>query len=808
MNQIQTFEQLYNHLQTLNLESFKTFLSTPWKSKTFSIEVQESVFRLFVFLGLLKPFQDYTICLGSFNNGESRPIHDTERQLFWSTNCKDKGSSSDLTLVNETSFIVTSSKNNSKGSRVKQLDIGVLLAIYNEYYQASEKEFRLCLVVKDKTQLIKACESADRTSELEVSYIQNESTILIDWIDLQSAFVSFLGHFSDLSVNDISYSSKKWMTLRFHQALAVEQLKRWWIESKVTRVLLGQKCRSGKSYVMLGTMSAYALEYPGSNFLLMTPVPSSLLELQRIVSEYKQFEGYQVIVLDRHTKPPSQTIKLIIIVSKHFLQSKGTKASNQVNKIEWLSALSFGLRFVDETHQGGTTSLTQKVLDTYGGRFLFTIFVTASFLKPVLAYQIPESYQIKWDLEDEQLCTSLTTPKNLRRLCEKHGKDVKSLLPEYPTLAEDYSKMPRFHLLTWQLQPDVKEDLQSFLASTDQAYGLSIESLFQLYTVNHVHRFLEEDKLKQLCDSIFPSTQDKGLIRREIKQTLFDRAFELSRLYQSRWLLSPESSNPLIVLCFLPCGLPNTPIDHLQEAFVEMLHRHHFLEDFLILCVNSKTNGSQDALQKVHDAVSRAKHLRKRGVLVLTGRQLSLAVSLEHCDIVLMMNSTQSLDFYYQSSFRCMTESKHKTIGIVIDVNFRRAVNMAVAFSSEFRKDISVKQALTYCIEQNLIGINRDHYMTSQERVIDFVYDTWATMPAQNIQYLMDRFDVSFDIPKEQKLLWNRLIRSASITIKKIPKKIIPVTELDGNDRDIPDGLSISSSVSSTVSSSDNISVD
>ena len=136
MNQIQTFEQLYKHLQTLNIESFKTFLSTPWKSKTLSIEVQESVFRLFAFLGLLKPFQGYTICLGSFNNGESRPINDNERNLFWSTNCKDKGSSSDLTLVNETSFIVTSSKNNNKGSRVKQATILNVICSQNDSISA------------------------------------------------------------------------------------------------------------------------------------------------------------------------------------------------------------------------------------------------------------------------------------------------------------------------------------------------------------------------------------------------------------------------------------------------------------------------------------------------------------------------------------------------------------------------------------------------------------------------------------------------------------------------------------------------
>ena len=40
------------------------------------------------------------------------------------------------------------------------------------------------------------------------------------------------------------------------------------------------------------------------------------------------------------------------------------------------------------------------------------------------------------------------------------------------------------------------------------------------------------------------------------------------------------------------------------------------------------------------------KNKRKRGLLVLSGRQCSLAVSIHHCDIVLMMNNTESMDAY------------------------------------------------------------------------------------------------------------------------------------------------------------------
>jgi hypothetical protein len=792
ISKIQTFGQLYQYLQTLDGSKMMKFLQTTWKDRTHPIEPQESVFRLFAFLNMIPEFESYTICEGSFNNGEIRPM--TNFHLFWNQKCKDKGSKSDLTLLNQGEIIATSSKNNEFKTNLSKLDISCLYDYYSEYYQSSGKQFRLCLVVADKNELYERVKQSDSSSELLRIRICHPRTLVFDHSDLCRWHRLFQELYQKKSIDQWTYSKKSWFQLHFHQALAVYKLDQWIQGSASGSALLGQKCRSGKSFIMLGAIYAHMRHHPEANYLLMTTVPASLLEFQRLLMEYQQFDGYQVVMLTRHTPVPSQQKRLIVIVTKQFLQSK------EKPKVEWLSTLSFGLRLIDETHQGGTSELSQKILETYGGSSVFTLFVTASYLKPVVAYHIPERYQLKWDLEDERLCATISSESSRNRLISKHGDEVIPILSRYTysEIETHYAKMPRLHILTWSLQSDVKRGLISLQEENmEKSTGLSLESLFLLEEVHKsdIFYFRDEPKLAQFCRSIFPSLQvssDSIVSRSKITSTLFSRAYELTKVNRSRWLLHGALEEPLIVLCFLPCGIVNTPIDRLQEAFASFLQRHHFLSDFLVLCVNSKNHNSQDALQQVHDAVAKAKLQQKRGVLVLTGRQLSLAVSLPYCDLVLLMNSTQSFDFYMQSAYRCMTESPGKTIGIVVDVNFRRAVNMAVQMSSQLRPDVSVKSSIQYGIDQDLISINRDHYMQDQERTIDLIYDHWSSMAYQNLHFIMERWNIQATLPKEQLLLWTQLIQCNTST-KSNKQNIV---ELSGKDQDVSSGLIITSKTS------------
>ena len=61
------------------------------------------------------------------------------------------------------------------------------------------------------------------------------------------------------------------------------------------------------------------------------------------------------------------------------------------------------MRFIDESHNGGTTELAKKTLDFYG-KNSFTVYITATYAKPINDNNIPKDCWILWDLEYINLC--------------------------------------------------------------------------------------------------------------------------------------------------------------------------------------------------------------------------------------------------------------------------------------------------------------------------------------------------------------------------------------------------------------------
>ena len=128
--------------------------------------------------------------------------------------------------------------------------------------------------------------------------------------------------------------------------------------------------------------------------------------------------------------------KNIIICSKQFLQTKIDKGhdkqkhSNEKTKsIAWLKKMSFDMRFIDESHNGGTTELAQKTLDFYG-KHAFTVQITATYSKPINDYNIPKDCWILWDLEDIKLCKNIRDECSIIRLVEKHGDCIQNIISE------------------------------------------------------------------------------------------------------------------------------------------------------------------------------------------------------------------------------------------------------------------------------------------------------------------------------------------------------------------------------------------
>ena len=87
------------------------------------------------------------------------------------------------------------------------------------------------------------------------------------------------------------------------------------------------------------------------------------------------------------------------------------------------------MRFIDESHNGGSTELAQQTLEYYG-KLSFTVQITATYSKPINDYNIQKIIWILWDLEDIKLCKTLNE-NSINRLIEKHGSIIEEIIQKY-----------------------------------------------------------------------------------------------------------------------------------------------------------------------------------------------------------------------------------------------------------------------------------------------------------------------------------------------------------------------------------------
>ncbi|ADO67429.1 hypothetical protein crov395 [Cafeteria roenbergensis virus] len=141
--------------------------------------------------------------------------------------------------------------------------------------------------------------------------------------------------------------------------------------------------------------------------------------------------------------------------------------------------MSFDMRFIDESHNGGTTELAKKTLESYG-KSSFTIQITATYSKPINDYNIPKDCWILWDLEDIKLCKNIKNKSSIIRLIEKHGDCIQDIISKYSldNIIYEYSKYPELWLLTDEINQDVVKEIIN--DTQDNNYGWSSDGCFLL----------------------------------------------------------------------------------------------------------------------------------------------------------------------------------------------------------------------------------------------------------------------------------------------------------------------------------------
>lgn len=766
---MKSFVDLYNYLCKSKFSNIREWLEDDdkWVGK----EKQESLLRLFGGLGLINKLRDYKICIGNMNLGTLNEIKN-KREIFYDKksnkiNLNDKGDASDLSginIINKNNYLLTTSKNLKK-ILLNKLDIDKLIVNFEKNYKS--KTYTLCVMINSKSKLLKALDNCDKTSETIKELILDKNTIIMDWKDLNESYHKFLSIYKHIKIKNLLNVEKEPLILKMHQEFSVERTMYLKKKNK-KRILWGHIPRSGKSYIMAGTIIKDIKNKKNSNYLILTTAPNETIEQYMNVLNCLQLSKMNVIYLNGKNKEPELSDNNIIICSKQFLQGKTEK----VKIIKWLKEMSFDIRFLDESHNGGTTELAKKVLDNYGSNS-FTVQITATYSKPINDYDIPEHSQILWDLEDVQLCKNIDKKDNIQKLCSKMGKkSIKNILSKYSIeeLKKDYGKYPEFNILTDKINDEKLKEL--VIKTSDNNYGWSPESVFLLKD----DKFQNEKENLKMWYRIFGCRDEYGIPDKEYPedQVFMDRIMRMCKRTNSRYI--GGLNEPLVVMAFLPTD----NIDKISQATKKLLEKNKVIENYEIVIINSKV--SSNPRKEIDNGYIRALSNKKEGVLVLSGRQCSLGVSIKKCDVVLLLNNYSGYDILYQMMFRAMTEDENKRKGFVVDLNIHRVIETSlINYAGIIKPDLHPREAIKYILEERILNLNCDHWEAEYGKnnllgLSKSVYEIYSSNTEKALKHFLDR--LSFKqvlLTKEHQEIFNVMFTNGKPTKEQVDiiKKLI-----------------------------------
>lgn len=770
-----TFKDLYNFLQESKEESIIPWLSEKWVGK----DKQESLLRLFARLGIISKLKDYEPCVGNFNLMTIRKA-DSLTQMFYDEknaliHLKDSGDSSDLTCIDKYDpkhILLTTSKNLSKET-INKMDIDKILTNFAKY--KAGYTMSLCICVRDKQRFTKMKEKIKHTNQDLLDIVDKKDTIIIDWNDLDQSYHAFKS--IPVTFDHIMAISKSPIMFKLHQEVGIK--KTLLIKHSGHRdVLWGHIQRSGKSYMMAGTI----MGDNGSNYLIITTAPNETVSQYVSVFNCLQLSEFNVVVLSGNVEKPNLTNKNIIICSKQFLQTKIENKPDKVRSVRWLKDLKIDVRFLDESHNGGTTELAKKTLQYYA-KDSFTVYLSATYAKPINDYDIDHTRWILWDLEDVRLCKKLSKKENIKRLIDKHGETMEETLKKYDinSIISDYKSYPTLHLLTHEITDDVIKVLK------DEEYGMSLDAclLLKQHIIDRdgekiivkIPSFQNEEEVVKLWYSIFGKFElREGISVPDTKNYPDDKVFMVRIKDLLKHGTHSTFAKTLVVMAFLP----QKSIDKITKATLELFKKFHIADNYVVIGINSKI--TNDPKKAVDDAITRANNEGKN-VLVLSGKQCSLGVTIQNCDVVILMNNSQSFDMIYQMMFRCMTERKGKTCGFVIDMNPKRAINTTIMnYATIIQKNAHPREAVKYLLSERLINLNADHWTIKRnpkitneksalEQLCNRIYEIYSSDTEGALKHFLDRLQWKHILlSRDEQKVFNALFCVTKSSVEKITK--------------------------------------
>ncbi|AYV79921.1 MAG: putative site-specific DNA-methyltransferase [Gaeavirus sp.] len=564
---------------------------------------------------------------------------------------------------------------------------------------------------------------------------------ILDEYDLNKCFLLFKKSinqnkefYETLNYNELYMNFKNNLTLRFHQEMITSKTADL-ILSKHKSFLWGCKCRSGKTYMIGGLLLKLLNIKKTLNALIIIPAPTETAPqfTEDLFNNFRDFSQFKIHHIQNSSSIKSITLSKnnIFIASKQLLQKYiDNKTILKIKNLK-LDVIGF-----DENHHSGTTDLSKAIIDSYSSKNTAKIFLTATYSKPLREWNIATDCQMYWGTEDEQICKSIVADNhNISKLADAHGKSyVNNTVKHFINLGynvndifSSYLRMPDMHLITNLFDTTKYDDIIKKL-ETDAKTGFCFDTLLGLNNLKTQFSFKTE--VKTFLRYISGSNKEDG------DKTIFKRINNICSKYESR--------KPFTQIWFLPTNY----INEISECLKILMLEDNVLNKYEILCVNRKNKDlakdvKEDIIMKETEAMKSEKH----GLILLAGSMLTLGITLNKCDAVILMNDSVSTDKVFQQIYRCMTEGTNKKIGFVIDLNINRVLNICLHHTIH-TNCVNIADKLTYLIENHLIHIDADmmdNKKIDSNTVLKKLMDTWKNDPVNNFKSLLKNLDYDAD---------------------------------------------------------------
>jgi hypothetical protein len=828
-----TFEDVFNYLcfvseDIKNIEDFRILMNHEKYSKQ-EFEKQETFFRLFAFLGLIPEFHSYQLATFDSNVSENHldffmDHDDFYFQLLKKEKMKDSGDSSDLTLYNseKREIILSTSKNYAdEYISLRKLDLEKIQIIFDRLKSLPNDHFpiekmKLCIMIPSKKILMKKMETCRQENLLNMelsNMILDDNTLIMDWNDLYSYFKNFekmyimkgVNSFDDLFT--LGFAEKRILQMKFHQELTYFKTNQL-LKSGIMKMIWGHVCRSGKSFMIGDLIYRHSSESDEMmNYLILTTAPSETLkQYQDIFTQYSEFNEFQLISLHETNSWKLKKNNIFLCSIQRIRNLAEIKHSKQdenslLKSYRKLFEVPFDIMFVDEAHQGGITDLACKLYDKIHAKH--TIFVTATYTKPMEKFKIQKDHSIVMDLYDYSLMKELNNEVSRIKICERFQIPLpilNEMISKYDieTICEEYRNVPKLHFLTWKPNQVTLDHIFEEQRGGIEFAGLSIDSIFTLRQNNkgeNTKVFQHDEQVQKFLIHMFGYKKEEGKFKskKNKKESIPGFIERIEKIRRFEDFYEDTHGHKDIILCFLPCGGIHQ-LEYLSDTLMDCMNRMMHEEKmtrYRVMSIHSKKNKGYEAKELIQREYS-SLHEEEEGLIVFSGRQCHLGVTLEDCDIVMLLNNTQSLDTLYQMMFRGASSRMMKKNAFVIDVNVQRNVEMIVDLSIKSYSNLGIKESVSQLLRSHVIEFNEDNwgdYYDSPDESINIdkiahdVFQTWSLNQKSCFHLLIRDYVSLSEIPIG---IQKELDMYLSVNLDKRLKK--EVSELSG-DPSTPSGV-------------------